>query len=210
HAKQIGADGILSTAPPYACPTPREVVAFFSAVSDAVDLPLMVYNWARGVSIEITWETAVELARIDHVVAIKDSTANVAQAIATLEKVHDSVRVFGGFINRAGLALLRGLGGDGNIDGGALGARFAVEFYESVWRGDCASATQAADAYVALMRQLIRPDWSGVFGSPPAQIKAAMNLLGQPGGWPRPPLLPIDDAGALDALRNVLASAGLR
>lgn len=210
HAKDIGADGILSTAPPYACPTPREIVAFFNAISEAVDLPIMVYNWARGVSIEITWETAVQLARIPRVVAIKDSTANVAQAIATLEKVHDQVRVFGGFINRAGLALLRGLGGDGNIDGGGLGARFAVDFYESCWRGDNGAAARAADAYVVLMRQLIRPDWSGVFGSPPAQIKAAMNLLGQPGGWPRPPLLPVEDPGDLDALAGVLASAGLQ
>jgi 4-hydroxy-tetrahydrodipicolinate synthase len=209
HAKAIGADGILSTPPPYACPTPREIVAFFAAVSDGVDLPLMVYNWARGVTVEITWETAVQLARIEHVVAIKDSTANFAQGVATLEKVHDRVRVFGGFINRPGLALLRGLGGDGNIDGGALGARFAVAFYESYWRGDDEAAARAADAYMALMRQLVRPDWSGVFGSPPAQIKAAMNLLRQPGGWPRPPLLPVDDPAALDGLRGVLASAGL-
>ena len=54
HAREIGADGVLSTPPPYAAPTPREVVAFFSAVSDSVDLPIMVYNWARGVGVEIT------------------------------------------------------------------------------------------------------------------------------------------------------------
>ena len=209
HAREIGADGILSTAPPYACPTPREIIAFFTTISEAVDLPLMVYNWARGVSVEITWETAARLARIEHVVAIKDSTANLPQAIATLEKVRDQVRVFGGFINRPGLALLRGLGGDGSIDGGALGARSAVTFYQAFWCGDFDAAARAADGYVALMRQLIRPDWSGVFGSPPAQIKAAMNLLGQPGGWPRPPLLPIEDARDLDALRGVLASAEL-
>jgi dihydrodipicolinate synthase/N-acetylneuraminate lyase len=209
HAKEVGADGILSTAPPYACPTPREIVAFFAAVSDGVDLPIMVYNWARGVSVEITWETAVQLAGIDHVVAIKDSTANLAQAVATLEKVHGGLRVFGGFINRPGLALLRGLGGDGNIDGGGLGARFAVAFYENFWRGKFDVAAEAADSYVSLMRQLIRPDWSGMFGSPQAQLKAAMNLLGQPGGWPRRPLLPVDDPRALDGLRGVLTTAGL-
>jgi hypothetical protein len=36
-----------------------------------------------------------------------------------------------------------------------------------------------------------------------------MNMLGQPGGWPRPPLLPVDDAAALDALRGILAAGGL-
>ena len=209
HAKDIGADGILSTPPPYAAPTPREIVAFYQAISDRVDLPLMVYNWARGVVVEITAETALELTKIDHVVAIKDSTANRVQALATLEKVVDRIRVFGGFINSLGLAVLRGLGGDGNIDGGALGATFAVAFYEAFWRGDYAGARTAADRYGALMSQLINPDWSGVYGSPQAQIKACMGILGQPGGWPRPPLCAIDDPKSLAALHDVLASAGL-
>lgn len=209
HAREIGADGMLSTPPPYAAPTPREIVAFFSAISDNVDLPIMVYNWARGTAVEITWETALELARIDRVVAIKDSTANTAQALTTLEKVVDRVRVFGGFISRLGLSVLRGLGGDGNIDGGGLGAKFAVAFYEAFWRGDFAAAAQAADRYGALMTKLIRPDWSGAFGSPQSQIKTCMNLLGQPGGHVRPPLLPIDSPQDLEALRHILDQAGL-
>jgi dihydrodipicolinate synthase/N-acetylneuraminate lyase len=209
HAKEIGADGILSTPPPYAAPTPREIVAFYQTISDRVDLPLMVYNWARGVVVEITPETALALTKIDHVVAIKDSTANRVQALATLEKVVDKVRVFGGFINPLGLAVLRGIGGDGNIDGGGLGATFAVAFYQAFWRGDVDAARAAAHRYGALMSQLINPDWSGVYGSPQAQIKACMQILGQPGGWPRPPLLPIDDPKSLAALRDVLASAGL-
>ena len=103
HAREIGADGMLSTPPPYAAPAPREVVAFFSAISDSVDLPIMVYNWAHGVAVEITWKTAIELAKIPRVVAIKDSTVNRVQALTTLEKVGDRVRIFGGFIDRLGL-----------------------------------------------------------------------------------------------------------
>lgn len=68
-------------------PTRREIVAFFRTISDAVELPVMVYNWARGVTVGITWETALELARIDRVVAIKDSTVNRIQSLATLEQV---------------------------------------------------------------------------------------------------------------------------
>ena len=209
HAKKIGADGLLSTPPPYAAPTGREIVAFYRAISDKVDLPIMVYNWARGVAVEITAGLAQELARIDRVVAIKDSTANRAQAIETLQRVVGEVRVFGGFVSRPGLALLREIGGDGNIDGGGLGAVFAVPFYEAVWRGDWPRAREAADHYGALMSELINPDWSGRFGSPQAQIKAAMNLLGQPGGWPRPPLLPILDDEDLATLRRILGTAGL-
>jgi 1-pyrroline-4-hydroxy-2-carboxylate deaminase len=209
HAKEIGADGILSTPPPYAAPTAREIVAFYQTISDRVDLPLMVYNWARGVVVEIAADTALELTKIDRVVAIKDSTANRPQALATLEKVVDKIRVFGGFVSPLGLAVMRGIGGDGSIDGGGLGAAFAVAFYEALWKGDVVAARAAAERYVALMSQLINPDWSGVYGSPQTQIKACMQILGQPGGWPRPPLLAIEDPRSLGALRDILASAGL-
>ena len=209
HAREIGADGMLSTPPPYAAPTQREIAAFYGSISDAVDLPIMVYNWTRGVGVEIAADCAAELVRINRVVAIKDSTANVAQALRTLERVVGDARVFGGFINRPGLAVLREIGGDGNIDGGGLGAAFAVDFYELFWRGDLTAARAAAERYVRLMSQLINPDWSGRFGSPQAQIKAAMNMLGQPGGYPRPPVLPIEDPRDLTALRRILESAGL-
>ena len=209
HAKEIGADGILSTPPPYAAPTSREIVAFYQTISDRVDLPLMVYNWARGVVVEITPDTALELTKIDRVVAIKDSTANRAQALATLERVVDKIRVFGGFVSPLGLAVMRGIGGDGSIDGGGLGATFAVGFYEALWKGDVVAARALAEGYVALMSQLINSDWSGAYGSPQTQIKACMQILGQPGGWPRPPLLAIEDPRSLAALRDILASAGL-
>jgi 4-hydroxy-tetrahydrodipicolinate synthase len=157
------------------------------------------------------WQTAVELAKIDHVVAIKDSTTSRSQFLDTLEKVGDRVRIFGGFVNRMGLTVLRGgLGGDGSIDGGGLGATFAVDFYEAYWRKEFAAATAAADRYVALMSRLIRPDWSGAFGSPQSQIKACMNMLGWPGGYARAPLLPITDPKKLEALAHILESAGLK
>jgi hypothetical protein len=53
----------------------------------------MVHNWARGVAVEITWETAIEFAKIRRVVAINDSTVNRVQALKTLEEVGDRVRI---------------------------------------------------------------------------------------------------------------------
>src|SRR6266545_652918 len=140
HAEHVGADGVVSTPPPYVVPTPREVIAFFQSLSDGTKLPVMVYNWARGTNVEINRDIAIDLAAIDRIVAIKDSTADKVQAMATLEAVVDHVRVFGTFINRVGLGLLREIGGDGNIDGGGLGARHGVGFYSSFWDGDLPAA----------------------------------------------------------------------
>jgi 1-pyrroline-4-hydroxy-2-carboxylate deaminase len=129
--------------------------------------------------------------------------------LGTVEAVADRVRVFGSFISRRGLAVLLGLGGDGNIDGGGLGAPFAVPFYEAVAAGKAADAEQAALDYAAISGRLINPDYSGIFASPIPQLKAAMGILGQPAGSPRPPLLPLTDADALAAIRTILTEGGL-
>lgn len=211
HAARVGAAGVLATPPPYVHPAPEEIVAFYAAVSAATPLPFMVYNWPRGVSVDIsaTPDLVRRLADLDNVVAVKDSTGDWLRMLGTVEAVCKQVRVFGSFLHRRGLAVLLGLGGDGNIDGGGLGAPFAVPYYEAVRRGERATAQTAVDRYARLSAGLIRPDYSGVFASPIPQLKAAMAMLGQPGGEVRPPLLPLRDDAALDAIRAVLTEAGL-
>lgn len=211
HAATIGADGVLATPPPYVHPSEDEIVAFYTSLGLATDLPLMVYNWPRGVSVDLAATTGLmsRLADLDKVVAIKDSTGDWLRMLGTVEAVGDRVRVFGSFISRRGLAVLRGLGGDGNIDGGGLGAPFAVPFYEAVAAGNVGEAVQSALRYAAISGRLINPDYSGVFASPIAQLKVAMAMLGQPAGPPRPPLLPLIDPQKLAAIRAILVDGGL-
>ncbi|GAA1016334.1 hypothetical protein Aple_020490 [Acrocarpospora pleiomorpha] len=211
HAAEAGADGVLATPPPYVHPGPEEILAFFREVSSATDLPFMVYNWPRGVSVDISAHPGLtrRLADLDQVVAIKDSTGDWLRMLGTVEAVSDQVRVFGSFLHRRGLAVLMELGGDGNIDGGGLGAPFAVPYYDAVAAGNAKAARGWADRYAGLSTRLINPDYSGVYGTPIAQLKAAMAILGQPGGHLRPPLLPIGDAAALDAIGAVLRESGL-
>ncbi len=63
---------------------------------------------------------------------------------------------------------------------------------DSAARGDDELAKAAGDRYVAKMSQLFNPDWSGIYVTLQADLKAFMNLLGLPGGYPRLPILPID------------------
>jgi 1-pyrroline-4-hydroxy-2-carboxylate deaminase len=143
------------------------------------------------------------------VVALKDSTADELKSAQTCEELSGSVRFFGRFIHRRGMALARELGGDGNIDGGGLGAPFAAPYFEALWCGDLDRARALGAAYTELMSRLITADYSGRFASPTAQIKAAMNLLGQPGGRVRPPLADVDDAAILAAIAAALQASGL-
>ncbi|MEU4312323.1 dihydrodipicolinate synthase family protein [Nocardia sp. NPDC024068] len=211
HASAAGADGVLATPPPYVHTSPEETLQFFRTVSSATALPFMVYNWPRGVSVDIGTSPGLfsRLADLDNVVAIKDSTGNWLSMLDTVEAVAGRVRVFGSFLHRRGLATLLELGGDGNIDGGGVGAPFAVPFYRAVAAGDAESARVWADRYRALSGRLINGDYSGVFASPIPQLKAVMNLLGQPGGAVRDPLLPVTDATTLAALQEIIDESGI-
>jgi len=209
HARAIGADGAASTPPPYVHPSDAEVLAFFQTVTDAVDIPWMIYNWPRGTAVDIPVTTCVALAALDRVVALKDSTGDELKCAAACAAVSGTTRFFGRFIHRLGLALWRELGGDGNIDGGGLGAPFAVPYFEALWRGDLDEARRLGAQYANLAAQLVSPDYSGRFASPTAQLKAAMNLLGQPGTHVRPPLLDLTDPGALRRLGQALRTGGL-
>lgn len=210
HARTIGADGALTTVPPYAHPTDHESYVFFREVTEAVDLPWMVYNWPRGTAVDHPVDLLSRLADLERVVAIKDSTADEVKALESCEAVMDRVRFFGRFIHPRGLAFLTGVGGDGNIDGGGLGAGFAVPFYEAVWAGDLHAARTWSRRYLNVAAHLVNGDYSAKFASPTAQLKAAMNLLGQPGGRVRSPLVDLDDPATLQRLATTLTAAGLR
>ena len=208
QAKDIGADGALATPPPYVHPSDTELVRFYETVTTAVPMPWMVYNWPRGTAVDMPTNILTALADLDHVVAIKESSGDELKTMVVGEKVVDRVRFFARFIHRRGMAFLLEVGGDGNIDGGALGAPFAVPFYEALWRGDLEQARHHGAQYINLAAQLVGWDYEARFASPTAQLKAAMNLLGQPGGWVRPPLLDLDDARRSD-LEIALKQGGL-
>lgn len=212
HAEAAGADGVLATVPPYAHTSPAESLEFYRRLTTASALPFMVYNWPRGVAVDLAATPGLmsDLADLEQVVAIKDSTGDWLRMLDTFEATADRVRVFGSLVHRRGLALmLGGIGGDGAIDGGGIGAPYAVPFFEAVEAGDHELASFWLEKYRAISGRLINPDYSGVHASPIPQLKAAMQLLDQPGGHVREPLLPLTDEGALAAIRGILTDGGL-
>jgi len=210
HARSIGADGALTTPPPYVHPSDDEIFSFYKTVTDAVDIPWMVYNWPRGTAVDMSVALLSRLADLERVVAIKDSTGDEIKALEGCEEVMGRVRFFGRFIHRRGMAFLLSLGGDGNIDGGGVGAPFAVPFYDAVWAKNIPAAAVCSDQYTALVGSLVNNDYSAKFASPTSQVKAAMSVLGQSGGTVRAPLLPLVDPDLLEKLAAALEECGLR
>jgi dihydrodipicolinate synthase/N-acetylneuraminate lyase len=206
-AREAGIDGILLTPPPYVVPNDRELVAWYTGVSDAVEIPICIYNWPRGTAREISVELAKRLVEIDNVVAIKNSSGDLRNFMDMFFAVRDQVRYFGVPIAELGIMMLQN-GADGQIGAGAVIARDEASFFDSVWAGDLDTARRCAEREALIWRSWINADYSAKFGSPQAIMKAALNLRGLPGGYPRPPLLPLEN-DEVEIIRATLVELGL-
>lgn len=196
QAKRLGYDGGLILPPPYVLPTERELLAFFAAV-DEVRLPLMLYNnpARTGINLDARWLR--RLMAFPSVVALKESVKDIAQIADTLGKIGDELAVFSGIETYLIPALQRGAVGVVAMAPNVLGSR-AIEFFR-------ASAADRWKEAIAGQRaiDLLYAQMYGAGVNPYVVQKEAMRMLKRPGGWPRPPLISMNDAERA-ALRAVL------
>jgi 4-hydroxy-tetrahydrodipicolinate synthase len=86
QAMKSGADAILTVAPFYNKPTQEGIVRHFSAIADAVDLPIVIYNVPGRTASNIEARTALRLAaEIPNIVGVKEASANFSQIMEILK-----------------------------------------------------------------------------------------------------------------------------
>ena len=78
-AKEIKADAILVTSPPYAIPTERENAVHALTIDRAADLPIMLYNYPARMGVSMGEEYFARVGRSRNVVAIKESSGDLNQ-----------------------------------------------------------------------------------------------------------------------------------
>jgi 4-hydroxy-tetrahydrodipicolinate synthase len=198
-AREAGADGALVMPPYFVHLTDAEIVAHFEAIDAKSVLPIVLYNIPGNARNAITPHLADRLADLDHVVAIKESSGNWTNFHDTLTRVKDRIRVFCGPSSVFGVAATLA-GADGLID-----------CFPNVWAPGCLDlwhATRAGRMEEAWALQRTGMTMTELFTSGGRTLypstKAAMNLLGLPGGGvPRPPLREVTGA-ALAGLKTGL------
>lgn len=207
-AEKAGLDGILLTPPPYVVPNRREIVNFYRTVSDATDIPMTVYNWPRGCIVDMGPDLLDELADIDHVVAIKNSTGNFAAFLAAMYRLESRVRYFGMPTSALGADLALLGHGDGLMgSGGALGADHP-DFWRAIAAGDRDRAIRLGERDRVVMQAWFRPDYGAQFGNQQAIMKTALRLRGVPAGFVRDPLLELT-AAEVQQVEGTLHSLGI-
>jgi len=195
EAKDLGVDAALVVTPYFFSPKQDEILGYYQDIAEAVDIPIILYNVPKFTGVNMEPWVVARLAEHDNVVGVKDSSGDMRQMQFLLNLAGDRISILSGVGNLIFPNLASG--GQGGIVAVAnIVPSKCVEVYEKFLKGDLKGAREAQAEIVALNDFVTRQH--GV----PA-VKAAMNLLGLSGGYPRRPLLPLSEK-AKEELRNIL------
>ena len=197
--KAAGATHLLHVSPMYNKPPQRGIVEHFKRIADATDLPIVVYNVPGRTGSNIEAKTTLELAKLPHVVAVKEASGNLAQITDVLRDRPPTLSVLSGD-DELTLAVI-GAGGDGVISVVSNATpRAMAELCDLALRGDVAGAR-------AVHRRLLPWMRAAFVESNPIPVKAAMAMLGRMENRLRLPLVPLAEAHA-ETVRSALRAAG--
>ena len=199
RSEDAGADGLLVVVPYYNKPPQAGVEAHFRAVAAATKLPIMMYDIPGRTGIEIENDTLVRLFdSVDNIVALKDAKGNSASTSWVIQRCGIPVYSGDDILNLPLLSI--GAVGFVSVCGHTVGLQLKA-MLDAWFAGDSAKA-------LSIHQQLL-PVFTGTFRTQGAILtKAAMNLMGLPGGTTR---LPLVDATAeqIAQLRKDLTAGGV-
>jgi len=195
-AAAAGADAALIMPPAVALPGADEIVDHYRAVAEAIDIPIVVYNYPQRQGYAMSNPLLTRLAEIDAVAAVKQSTPDFTELLSTVVELGDKILVFAGLPASRGLpAVIMGCDGFVSSLAPQVLGRAGIELYDLARAGNLEQARRTQYRCLALSRLL------NAHGTFPASLKAAMNLAGRPGGLPRDPLRQptVEETAALEA-----------
>jgi 4-hydroxy-tetrahydrodipicolinate synthase len=193
QASKLGVDAVLVVTPYYNKPNRRGLMAHFSAVATATDLPVLVYNIPARCVINLDPDLLAELGRIDNVVGVKQANSDMEQARRVVED--SELSLYAGDDNLLGpFAEIGGAGGI-TVSSHLVGEQMK-ELYEAARSGD----TERSRALDRELEEVYRT----LFIAPaPATVKAALGLLGFETGGVRLPLVEVDESELAQVRRMV-------
>jgi 4-hydroxy-tetrahydrodipicolinate synthase len=198
RSADAGADGLLIVAPYYNKPPQAGIEAHFKAVAGATDLPIMMYDIPGRTGVEIESDTIVRLFEVPNIVALKDAKGNLAATSDVIARCGIPVYSGDDILNLPFLSI--GAVGFVSVCGHTVGNELKA-MLDAWFAGDTARALE--------IHQKLIPVFKGTFKTQGAILtKAAMNLMGLPGGTTRLPLVDATPA-QIATLREDLIAGGV-
>jgi len=184
QAEKAGANGMLVVTPYYNKPAQSALIAHFTAVADATALPSIIYDIPSRTGMAVATDTLVRLAAHPRIVAVKDAKGDLAATSWVLAR-SDLAYYSGDDPMNLPLWSIGGVGCV-SVTAHVVGTRIHAMLE---------AFTAGRNAEAAALHRSMLPVNVGLFRNQAAVMtKAAMELLGLPGGGVRGPLLPASDA----------------
>ena len=183
QARSLGADAVLAVTPYYNKTTQAGLVAHFTALAEASELPVLLYNVPSRTGLNLLPATAEELAAHENIVGLKEACGDIAQAAETIRRCGPRLPVYSGS-DELTLPMLS-VGGAGVVSVAAnLVPRRMHRLCALYFDGDTEQARREQLALLPLISALFCE-------VNPIPVKTAMAWLGWCEGRLRLPLVPM-------------------
>jgi 4-hydroxy-tetrahydrodipicolinate synthase len=197
--ERIGVDGVVAILEAYFPLREDDVIAYFTAVANAVDLPVVIYTNPNFQRADLTLSAIGRLADIPNVRYVKDASSNTGRLLSIINLAGDRLQVFAASSHIPAAVMM--IGGVGWMAGPAcLIPAQSVRLYEL-------AAAGRWDEAMILQRRLWPLNELFARYALAACVKGGLEMMGYPVGAPLPPQAPLSEAGRME-MRRVLRSVG--
>ena len=197
EAQDLGADGVMIIPPYYASPTDDELVEHYRQVSDAISIPIMIYNNPNTANVDLSPELLARLSELDHVDYVKESSGDVSRVREIHRLSEGRMTVFAGY--HAFDSFLLGAKGYVSVCGNIVPKQSSDLYRLVITESDSASGRELYHRLLPLLDAISGDLYVSA-------TKTAMEMVGMPVGVPRMPRLPVPDehkAKIEDVLREL-------
>lgn len=177
HAKELGADALVTCPPFYFPVTQQEILCHFRMIREAVDLPILAYDIPFTAKVKIELQTMLTLAEEGTIIGAKDSSGDVVSFRRLLVKRPQGFKLFTGSELLVDSVLQQGA--DGTVPGLAnVAPELFVQLYNQWQAGEHANVLATQERIVRLFDMFIAPGGAFQAGYFLNAMKTAMKLRG--------------------------------
>ena len=198
--EKAGADGVLLVTPYYNKATQKGLILHYTAIANAINIPIILYNVPGRTGCNLAPKTVAELAKVKNIVAVKEASGNLSQVAEIAALVGPDFDIYSG--NDDQILPVLSLGGKGVISVlSNVAPKQTHDMVAKYLEGDTAAATKLQLEAIELIGALFCE-------VNPIPVKAALNLMGYEVGACKLPLCDMEEKN-LETLRTAMKNYGL-
>lgn len=199
-AQEKGADGLLLVTPYYNKASQKGLIAHFTAIADAVDIPIILYNIPGRTGVSIDMNTYKILGQHKNIAAVKEASGNISYTSKLIAQCGDLLDVYSG--NDDIIVPMMSIGAKGVISVVSnIMPKETHEITQLCLANNCEEASKLQMKYLELINNLF-------IEVNPIPVKEAMNQMKMPSGPCRLPLCEMTDEH-IEILKKSMKKIGL-